>query len=258
MLWSMPSGRVWENASYDYLFRFGARTVTNNVSIILMDNEAYDYFHQTREQPWDRRLHAQLLNKLADDGCSLVVMDCFFRQAGNREQDEALANAMRRQLHIVLMAGQAQITHPALSGMYPVEPAEPFYSAAGENCGVAWLDPDSDSVVRRHWPFPSPGPYPSLPEAVTARLAGAKTSGFPMEKWLRYYGRDGQCARMSYRFALEQPRNYFLQSNCLYWKPAESVPYRTRSRISIARPILGGPLKQKAARKSCLRRFSTW
>ena len=69
LLWKAPFGDAWVNASYDYLFRFGAHAVTNKVTLILMDNEAYDHFHQTREQPWDRELHAQLLNKLADDGC---------------------------------------------------------------------------------------------------------------------------------------------------------------------------------------------
>ena len=80
MLWKMPLGEPWVNASYDYLFRFGARAVTNRVTLILMDNEAFDQFHQVRGQPWDRGLHARLLNRLADDGCALVVFDSFFRQ----------------------------------------------------------------------------------------------------------------------------------------------------------------------------------
>ena len=208
MLWKMPLGEPWVNASYDYLFRFGARAVTNRVTLILMDNEAYAQFHQVRGQVWDRGLHAQLLNRLADDRCNLVVFDAFFRQPHDAAKDEALAEAMRRQKHIVLMAEQAQITHPTLAGAQPILPAEPFLSAAGTNWGVAWLDPDLDSVVRRHWPFPSPGPYPSLPWT-TARLAGAQLSKNPQERWLRYYGRDGAWTRLSYRFALTQPTNYF-------------------------------------------------
>ena len=78
MLWATPLGEPWLNASYDYLFRFGAHAVTNRVTLILMDNEAFDQFHQTRGQPWDRGLHARLLNRLADDGCALVVFDSFF------------------------------------------------------------------------------------------------------------------------------------------------------------------------------------
>ena len=208
MLWSMPLGDAWTNASYDYLFRFGTRAVTNDVAVVMMDNEAYAHFHQTRGQPWDRALHARLLNRLADDGCALVVMDCFFREAGDGAQDEALANAMRRQRHIVLMAEQSQITHPALLGMRALLPTEPFYSAAGRNWGVAWIDPDPDSIVRRHWPFPAPGPYPSLPETA-ARLEGARLSEPAHKQWLRYYGRDGGWTRLSYGFALTMPTNYF-------------------------------------------------
>jgi CHASE2 domain-containing sensor protein len=210
VLWATPLGEPWVNASYDYLFRFGAHAVTNRVTLILMDNEAFDQFHQIRGQPWDRGLHARLLNRLADDGCALVVFDSFFRQRPPRDlaQDQALAAAMRRQPHIVLMAEQAQITHPTLAGAQPTLPAEPFLSAAGTNWGVAWLDPDLDSIVRRHWPFPSPGPYPSLPWTA-ARLAGATLNETPQERWLRYYGRDDAWTTLSYRFALTQPTNYF-------------------------------------------------
>jgi len=208
MLWNMPLGQAWINTSYDYLFRFGTRSITNDVSLIMMDNEAYAYFQQTRGQPWDRSLHARLLNKLADDGCALVVMDCFFREPGDLAQDGALANAMRRQHHIVLMAEQSEVTHPTLAGLRPLLPSEPFYSASGTNWGVAWLDPDRDLTVRRLWPFSSPGPYPSLPQAA-ARLEGARSSESPQQQWLRYYGREGAWTRLSYRFALTQPTNYF-------------------------------------------------
>src|ERR1700722_19258323 len=210
MLWKTPPGEPWVNASYDYLFRFGAHAVTNKVTLILMDNEAFDQFHQTRGQPWDRALHTKLLNKLADHGCELVVFDSFFRVPGNPVKHNGLANAMRRQRHIVLTAEQAQVTHPTLPGVEPIRPSEPFLSAAGTNWGVAWLDPDSayDSIVRRHWPFPSPSLYPSLPWTA-ARLAGAQLSDVPEERWLRYYGRDGVWTRMSYQFALAQPTNYF-------------------------------------------------
>jgi CHASE2 domain-containing sensor protein len=208
LLWQTPPGEPWVNASYDYLFRFGAHAITNKVTLILMDNEAFAQFHQTRGQPWDRALHAQLLNKLADDGCALVVFDSFFREPRHAAKDQALADAMRRQRGVVLMAEQAQVTHPTLTGVQPILPAELFLNAAGTNWGVAWLDPDLDLIVRRHWPFPSPGPYPSLPETA-ARLAGARLSEDPHEQWLRYYGQNGAWTRLSYRFALNQPTNYF-------------------------------------------------
>ena len=111
-----------------------------------MDNAAFDHFHQTRGQPWDRALHAQLLNRLADDGCALVVLDFFFRATNNLEKDNLLAAAMRRQRAIVLMAEQSQVTHPGLAGAQPLKPAELFLTAAKTNWGIACLDPDSDFI----------------------------------------------------------------------------------------------------------------
>ena len=208
LLWLTPLGDFWTNASYDYLFRFGNHSATNHVTLILMDNGAFAQFHQTRGQPWDRALHAKLLNRLADDGCSLTVLDAFFGEPGEPEKDDALAAAMRRQRHMVLMAEQSQVTHPGLTGAEPTYPSEKFLAAAGTNWGVAWLDPDLDSVVRRQWPFPSPGPYPSLPWSA-ARIAGAKLNAEPQARWLRYYGQTGTWTRMSYQFALGQPAGFF-------------------------------------------------
>lgn len=208
LLWKSSLGEPWVNASYDYLFRFGAHSVTNDVALILMDNEAFNQFHQTPGQPWDRALHAQLLNKLADDGCTMVVFDSFFREPRDLAADKALADAMRRQRHVVLMAEQAQVIHPDLSGAQPTLPAEQFLDAAGTNWGVAWLDPDIDQTVRRQWPFPSPGPYPSLSETA-AKLTGARLNENPQERWLRYYGQNAAWVKLSYSFALSQPANYF-------------------------------------------------
>ena len=201
-------GEPWGNASYDYLFRLGERANTNQLTIILMDNAAFDQFHQTRGQPWDRGLHAKLLDRLADDGCALVVFDAFFRAPQDARTDAALAIAMQRQRQVLLMAEQAEIESPRFSGAKPVPPAEIFLQATNISWGVAWLNPDLDSVVRRHWPFPSPGPYPSLPWQA-ANVSGANLSEKPEARWLRYYGNAGPGTKMSYAFALSQPTNYF-------------------------------------------------
>lgn len=203
-----PLGDAWVNSSYDYLFRFGSRPVTNEVTFILMDNQAFDEHHQTRGVPWDRALHAQLLNRLADDDCAMVVCDSFFRTPRDPAVDQALAEAMRRQRRLVLMAEQAQVNHPDLAGAKPVLPAEIFLSAARTNWGVAWLDPDTDGIVRKHWPFPGDGPYPSLPETA-ARVMGSQVPAESSGRWLRYYSEHCPGEKMSYRFAFSQPPGYF-------------------------------------------------
>lgn len=208
LLWGLSMGEPWTRASYDYLFRFGSRSVSNNVVLLHLDNESYDHFKQVRGQPWDRRLHARLLHKLAEDGCSMVVFDAFFRKPGDPIVDAELAEAIRRPRAVVLMAEQARLTHPDVAGARPVLPTEPFLSAATD-WGVAWLDPDLDSlrVVRRHWPFPAPGPYPSLPRTA-ARIAGVDILETTHEPWLRYY-RSHTWSELSYRLAFDQAPGFF-------------------------------------------------
>ncbi|HEY3855662.1 MAG TPA: serine/threonine-protein kinase [Verrucomicrobiae bacterium] len=208
LLWQAPFGRAWVDASYDYCFRFGTRSVNNSVCLIVMDNEAFAQFHQSRGQPWDRGQHVRLLNKLADDGCAMVVMDSFFGEGGEAATCKSLASAMRRQRQIVLMAKQSPIDRQMLAGVRPLLPAEPFLSASHTNWGIAWLDPDLDLIVRRQWPFPSPGVLPSLPQ-VTARIADAPVDQRPLKRWLRYYGPEDNWATFSYGTALIQPTNYF-------------------------------------------------
>src|SRR5882724_5488220 len=111
-LWQMPLGQSWENASYDYLFRFGARPAPNKVVLILMDDAAHRELHQVRGVPWDRTKHEKLLNRLADDGCPLVVFDVFFESEGKAEVDLALAEAMRRQGHVILGADVERPEYP--------------------------------------------------------------------------------------------------------------------------------------------------
>jgi len=221
ILWGTPIGDPWENASYDYQFRFGSRAVSNQVVLIQMDNQSYGDLQQERYDPnkpgslpWNRNLHAQLLQKLADGGASLVVMDIFFGRQLDGAGDNALMAALRRQNKIVIMAKQAEVVNPKVDGVQPILPADVFLEAAHTNWGVAWLNADLDLIVRKQWPFPSPSPSTpaqsfSLPWEA-ALLAGAKLdNNEPRERWLRYY-HAGTWTPISYRHALkEQPANWF-------------------------------------------------
>jgi len=228
VLWETPLGEPWVNASYDYLFRFGARAVTNNVVLILMDNDAFDHYQQLRGAglAWDRQLHADLLNKLADGGAAMVVFDTWFRIARDPKKDGALADAMRRQRAVVLMAWQAEVAHPTLRGVRPTLPTEPFLDATGTNhWGVAGFTSDVDGIVRRHWPFPAPWPnYPSLAWRA-AQLAGAQLGDQPREQWLRYYGPSDSWTTLGYRFAMDKPAGFFRDKIVFIGtQPADSKP----------------------------------
>ncbi|HWC61448.1 MAG TPA: serine/threonine-protein kinase [Verrucomicrobiae bacterium] len=224
ILWGTPIGDPWVNASYDYQFRFGTRAVTNQVVLVQMDNQAYKDLHQERydplkpgSHPWDRELHARLLKRLAEGGASLVVMDVFFIHTNDAVVDKDLADALRQQKNVVIGGTVVRevnpMANPKVDAMEPTYPADIFLDAARGHWGIAWLDADSDFIVRKQWPFPSPSPssppqFFSLPWEA-ALLQGAKLdNNEPRERWLRYY-HEGVWARISYRDALEKSPAWF-------------------------------------------------
>ena len=206
-LWQTPLGESWENASYDYLFRFGALPVPNKVVLLLMDDVARREPQQVRGQPWDRTVHAELLSRLANDGCPLVVFDIFFESEGKAEVDRALAEAIRRQGHVILGADVERPEYPE-SEIVIVKPLQKQFLDAAAGWGVARTDAKPLQTARRHWPFPAPGEVLSLPW-VAAQVAGAHLDERPKEQWLRYYGKKGRLTTLSYHFAFSQVTNYF-------------------------------------------------
>jgi CHASE2 domain-containing sensor protein len=230
-LWFMPLGEPWVNASYDYLFRFGSRMPTNNVVVLLMDDESYNWYGLSRNDLWPRAHHTELLNRLADEGCPLVVFDVNFDTLRDPDEDGLFANALRRQNRVILMAEKREMVSDR--GIEPVEgvdsatptmPVPLFLDAVRTNWGVACFDKDLDRITRRHWPFPAPGPFPSLSWTV-ARLTDAQLDYAPREQWLRYYGIQHPWSSLSYHLATNQVKNYFHDKIVFIGnKPSSTVP----------------------------------
>ena len=220
LLWGTEDGvgERWYHASYDYLFRFGERRLTNELVLVLM---------QSDERPpkrWDRAVHARFVNRLADEHCPLVVFDVFFGEASDAPADIALLNALRRLDNVALMALQEEDDHPVVPSMHPVPPAPAFRAATKTNWGVAWFHPDLDGIVREHWPPPRYDPQQSL-SWKAAELAGASLDNQPQRRWLRYYGFERPGTRLGYSHAMNQTNGYF--SNKIVFignKPQSSSP----------------------------------
>ena len=223
----MGFGQKWVNASYDYLFLLAEREVTNKVVLVLMDTDAYENLKQQRgPRGWSRLLHAQLVDRLVDDKCPLVVFDIRFAEASDDPADAALLSALDQLDRVALMAKLGQGYHPKTPSAQPLLPAQEFMTAAKSNYGVAWFAPDR-GIVRKHWPFPAPiGLVPSLPWTA-AKLAGAKLSEQP--QWLRYYGhgKDAPFTRLSYQYVFEQTNGYFRDKIVFIGnQPASTSPSR--------------------------------
>jgi len=207
LLWGTRLGDAWENASYDYLFLFAARVLpeTNKVVLVLMDDVAYRELGQKRGQPWDRRRHADLLNKLADDDCRMVVFDVFLEQPGDAEVDKALAAAMQRQGRVILAARFLEEQRQELTVRKPGL-HELFLGAA---FGWGYADAGVNELHTPRWePFIAPKGSQRLPK-IAAEVAGARASETTQPRWLRYYGVNGGWKHCNYHQAFSQPPGYF-------------------------------------------------
>jgi CHASE2 domain-containing sensor protein len=209
LLWATPLGDPWINASYDFLFRFGARSVTNQVVLVVMDNDSYDQLHQQRGAIWDRQLHTRLLNKLTDDKAALVVFDIFFEDAHNAESDAALADAMRQNGKVVLAAEIEGQTSRQLNG-FKIYPLLNIFTNAAAGWGFGKAEPETLGVARRHWPFYAPGESDIHSLGwVAARVLGAQFDTNAEKQWLRYYGKYGPGEKLPYYQALDKTPGYF-------------------------------------------------
>ncbi len=224
LAWATPPGEFLIHASYDYLFRFGARRVTNDLVVVLMDDDSRARLGLSGGMLWDRGALARLASKMADDGCRLAVFDVYFAQPGAEpEKDRALVAALQRLPCVALMARQHETAFRNAVGVDPHPPAAMFNEAARNNWGVAWLDSGNDLIVRQHWPFPSPGPYPSLPW-ISAKLGGASLDPAPRGRWMRYYVPDAWTT-LRFGYALSTQEGFFRDKIVFIGrKPATTFP----------------------------------
>src|SRR5690348_10200153 len=213
LLWRPGDGLTegsFVNASYDYLFRFCSRAPSDQVVLIQMDNDSYTQYHQTRGESWDRGLHAELLNRLAKDGCRLVIFDTWFEEPTTKEKDDALAQALQNPRGVLLgmrlKDAEARFANPDVPNFESaaaVPLLKQFVQGTNVTSGIVSLERDADGVVRKHWPFLSPSDVTSLVWSA-AQAAGANLGTVPCERWLRYYHENGGYALLNYHQATNQ------------------------------------------------------
>jgi CHASE2 domain-containing sensor protein len=208
LLWATPLGESWENASYDYLFRFGSRAVTNKLALILMDEDSYTRLSQNRDAHWDRVKHTELLNKLTAGSSALVVFDVLFRTE-NPETDSALGEAIHRNAKVVLMADVEDPLEEHLAVASLKMPRTNFLEVAAA-WGVGKVEGQTGGTPRRHWPFGTKNDdsFHSLAWAA-ASVSGAHLDERIEQRWLRCYGEHGGWEPISYHSALAKPPEFF-------------------------------------------------
>lgn len=198
-------------SSYDAAHALAAgrpRLPTNApVVVVYLDAVSYAAEGQDPNRPWDRALHARLVDRLGRAGARAVVFDILFDRPGSAEADQRFRDALRANGRVLLAGELVPSSHgPGTSAglrSHTLTLPEPTLAAAAAGWGLANLMPDPDFVVRRHFLGFDPEHEPGLAWATARflRLPGPNRSDVP--RWVRYYGPSLALPHVSYTHALD-------------------------------------------------------
>ena len=144
--------------------------------------------------PWRRSLHARLIRRLKEAGAKVVALDIFFTEPSTKEEDEALAEAMREAGNVFVALFSAEKgggrVKKGLLEKFSICPAPPRrywerplfkppiseVSEAVRGAGFVDTVSDFDAIYRRMFllgrSVADGRLYPSLPLAVVSYLMG--------------------------------------------------------------------------------------
>ena len=208
-LYQLPWGNGLENLSYDLLFLPRPVVPPDEAVVVYLDEDSHKELGQKFNQPWDRDLHARLVERLTAAGARAVVFDIVFSDPGpDPAADQRFAAALKTSGRVVLAADMVATAYGvdgvAAKSMTP--PLELFSEAAGA-IGSAEMAPDHDLIPRRHLPAARDDLLPSLSWAaaqlVEAPAAATEAARF-RPRWVNYYGPPATIPNVSYHRALSE------------------------------------------------------
>ncbi len=177
---------------------------TPEVCIIYMDEQSSTDLGQG--STWDRKIHAELLRRLKEDGARAVFFDIVFSGARNEPDtpsDIALRDALK-DFGSAFIGGGIDLSFRASSENVQIIPPKPIFRKAGIPWGLLVYRPiDSDYAIRAM--FTGTEQIPSLSWRAAEKL-GAKLPTDAAQRselrWLNYYGAPGTFENRSYSEAL--------------------------------------------------------
>ena len=178
-IWLFPWGDGLERWSYDLLFLSKRVQAPPEAVIVLLDDMSYSQLGQKYRQPWDRRLHAQLLEHLQAAGARAVVFDILFDEAGaDPMKDQELARAMSACSRVVL-SGELVEAEDRGRPSWMLRPPLDLFGAAAAGWGLSGLSHDAFYALRRIYPGTPEVPSLAWKALEVADVPLAKQSGKP-------------------------------------------------------------------------------
>ncbi|MGP8199695.1 MAG: CHASE2 domain-containing protein [Limisphaerales bacterium] len=214
-----PLGDKLAQWSYDLPFRVRGVVYPTEAALVYMDEQSHQDLGQPYDRPWNRALHAQLLDLLTAEHVKGVVFDIVFSGPGaDPKADEELASAIKKNGKVILAADyRTGGSGTAQAGSYLTfdSPYDPLYNAADGRLGSDFVYPDSDQSVRLHLPTDPKNDQVSSEGWTAATMLDAAVTRNVSNKFLpfyvNYYGPSGTIRNASFSKVLagEVATNFF-------------------------------------------------
>jgi adenylate cyclase len=198
LLHDRTAGSGLVNFSYDLLNVAKRPIVPAEVVLVFMDEESHEKIGQPLNAPWNRALHAQLVDKLTEAGAKAIVFDVVFSDPmpNTAQIDQKLAHSIAASKRVILAADHIPVVGGA--GKRYLMPIDALRDGAAA-VGSADVEVSRDLVVRQHT-LPD-DQVPSL-SAATAAFMGVRDANVPRRKWVRYYAPANLLPAVSYQDAV--------------------------------------------------------
>ncbi|MEW6219541.1 MAG: adenylate/guanylate cyclase domain-containing protein [Thermodesulfobacteriota bacterium] len=229
--------------SYDLPFSFQPIDRPDEVAIVSMDEDSGEELGQAAVCEWDRRWHAQLVEKLKAAGARLVVFDLVMSVP--QEADAVLAAALATHGAVILGSHLQEVGDQAIATGLAVRPPADQLQAAAAGSGVVEVAQDSDTVVRRLLPLLTVGGHqvPTLAWAA-AQEAGGPATAEPVQPWadwwLNYYGPPQTIATIPYVAALDPDAAARLRSKIVLVGAPHALAVPAGRADTFLSPFFGG------------------
>ena len=202
-------GRDLTRLSYDFPFLVRSEMAAPDVVMVFLDEASHAQLEQPTAAPWDRSLHARLIDRLTADGARAIAFDILFTDASdNPAADAALARSIELSRRVVLGANLNR--YETEQGVLTGEelPYDRFRTVAAAWGNVNFL-PDPDYGVRSFFgnlhDIAGQTNILWLPWAVARFASPSSRIRFPSlstEPRLNFYGPPGAIPHVSYSQAL--------------------------------------------------------
>ena len=201
LLMRLPLGDPFLRLSYDALHLFTSHQPDPRVLVVALNEDTDRKLSRHHGEPFSRRFHARLLDRLKQAGAERVCFDILFDlPSSDPAADEALIAAVKAHGHVILGGTEEGIRRDKSISQNSVIAPFPALRKAAEGWGLLNVSPpDVDGVIRRF--NPGSGLAPPLAAVAAQVETGEEPATGPL--WMYYQSLPGRMTTVEFSDCLD-------------------------------------------------------